>query len=196
MNLTMSLTMKIKQIILPLCTLLLIGGCANQPSHVIVSPVLLHKPQIQYVNKQAALEVTDLRTNSHIVQISKDGEAATLFSSQAQLSAIVKKSLVQAFNKQGLSIEGDSANKIHVYIEQAKTSVKQSFTKYSARNNIALRITIENSAQTFSKTFSSKGSSNGPFSPDIAVLERDLNQQLGNLLSQIVQSNEISSFIR
>lgn len=189
-------TINVRLTLLTLFTAFMLGACATPPSHVIVSPILLHKPQVQYVNKQAQLSVTDLRSNSHVVQILTEGEAADLFSSQAQLSAVIKKSLSQAFKNQGLTINDKSENKIHLYIEQAKTSVNKSFTKYSARNDIALKIKIENSAQTLTKTFSAKGTSNGPFSPDIAVLERDLNQQLGNLLSQIVQSNEINSFIQ
>ncbi|WP_440877512.1 YajG family lipoprotein [Thalassotalea sp. PLHSN55] len=179
-----------------LLSALLLGACASQPNHVIISPVVHMQGQGHYQHKQAAINVTDLRTSNHVVQILKEGKAAELFSSQAQLQSIVQQSLVDAFKQQGLTVNDNSNNKINVYIEQVKTSVNQGFTKYNAQNDIVLKVKIENTEQTLTKTFSSKGKSNGPLTPDMAVLERDLNQQLGGLITKLVQSNELRDFIK
>ena len=58
------------------------------------------------------------------------------------------------------------------------------------------RVVINNGSGTLTKSFKITGKSNGPLKADIAVLERDFNQQLAKLLTQIVQNQEIQKFIK
>jgi len=173
-----------------------IVACSNQPTHIIVSPVINYAPQSVYQGQTYQLNVSDFRTNNHVLQINGSDEKAKLYSSQKNISEIVNDSLTAGFKKQGLSIDEFANNTINVFIEQAKTSVNQEMVKYDAKNELVLRVEVSAGDQTLTKLFSSKGTSNGPLTADIAVLERDLNQQLGTLLAKIMQSPEIQQFIQ
>lgn len=179
-----------------LIVLLALTGCSNKPSNIIIAPDVLATPPSYHTNKQAQLNVVDMRTASHIVQILKDGDAATLISSQERLEKTIKDELVEHWKKQGLSINPNAINTIKIEIDKAIISVEQSLMKYKAQTEIVLKVTINNGEQTLTSTFKNRGNSEGPLRADIAVLERDFNQRLAKVLLQILSNEKISAFLR
>jgi uncharacterized lipoprotein len=173
-----------------------IGGCTNTPSHVIIAPDIMQTPDISYNNKQIKLNVTDMRTSNHIVQIMRKDEAATLISAQNRLEETIKSNLSKHWIKQGLSIQSDAMNIINISIEKAVISVNQEIMEYKVQSEIVLKITITNGSQTLTNTFKNRGNSEGPLKADIAVLERNFNQRLANLLQQILANKKISNFLK
>lgn len=191
--------MKLKKSLLPITSLIiafLLGGCASPPSHIIVAPEILTQTTIQHVNKQATLNVIDMRTANNIVQVLREGEAATLLSAQERLEDTIKNSLSKYWQQQGLAIQTSAVNSITITIDKALISVTQETLSYQAQSNIVLKLTINNSVQTLTSTFKNSGSSNGPFKADIAILERNFNQRLTNVLQQILTNKKINLFLK
>lgn len=191
--------MKLKINLLPVASLIIIfllGGCASAPSHLIVAPEILTQTTNQYVNKQATLKVVDMRTATNIVQILRKGEAATLLSAQERLEDTIKSSLSKHWQHQGLAIQADGTNEMTIVIEKAIISVTQEALSYQASSEIVLKVTINNGVQTLTSTFSNRGNSNGPFKADIAVLERNFNQRLANVLQQVLSNEKIIQFLK
>jgi uncharacterized lipoprotein len=186
---------KLSLALIPLLSIFVLG-CSNTPTHIIVAPDLMNAPTTTYLNKTAQLTVTDMRIAQHIVQILQEGEAAELMNAQESMSSVVEKTLNKAFKQQGLVLSEQADNHINITINKALISVKQGMMSYDAKNALTLTVKIKNTKQTLTKSFSSKGTSNGPMNADIAVLERDFNQQLSKLLSRILANNEITSFIK
>ncbi|WDD98144.1 YajG family lipoprotein [Thalassomonas actiniarum] len=176
--------------------LLLLGGCSQTPSHLIVAPEVMAANSGKYANKQAQLQVLDMRTGNHIVQISRPEKAAQLFSSQAPLKDIVAQSLTAQLNKQGMAMGPVGTNAIEISIDQALIKVDQQLMQYQVKSEIVLTVKIDNGISTLTNTFRNRGSSHGPLKADIAVLERDFNQQLALLLAQVIDNTEIQQFIR
>jgi len=180
--------------------LTLISACANKPSHVVISPDLSitngTSNQQMYQNKQASITITDMRSAQHVVQIIRKDEAAEVYSSQAPLVQIIEKTLTAEFKKQGLGINTQANNAIEIIIDNALVSVQQEMMKYQVNNQLIIRVKVNNGAQTLSNTFKVRGTSEGPLSADIAVLERDFNQQLAQLLAQVINNAEIQHFIK
>ncbi|WP_281559647.1 YajG family lipoprotein [Thalassomonas sp. RHCl1] len=176
--------------------LLLLGGCSQTPSHLIVAPEVMAANSGKYANKQAQLQVLDMRTGNHIVQISRPEKAAQLFSSQAPLKDIVAQSLTTQLNKQGMAMGPVATNAIEVSIDQALIKVDQQLMQYQVKSEIVLTVKVDNGISTLTNTFRNRGSSHGPLKADIAVLERDFNQQLALLLAQVIDNQEIQQFIR
>jgi len=181
-----------------------LSACTNTPTHIIVAPQLINTTPYTYKldsnKKQLNFVVIDNRVASHVVQILRANQAAQLFSSQKHLKNTVSTTLRQAFKTQGLVLSINSnteadMNKLTVYIDAALISVQQEALKYKANNEIILRAVVSNKAQTLTKTFTTKGNSNGPLSADLAVLERDFNQQLGKLLVRILNNTELRAAI-
>lgn len=173
-----------------------LNGCANIPNHVIIAPDIIMTPAISHNNKQAQLDVIDMRTANHVVQIMREGEAATLVSAQEALEDTIKNNLSKHWQKQGLVINTSGINTINISIEKAVISVSQATMKYKVQTEIVLKVTINNGAQTLTTTFSNRGNSDGPLQADIAVLERNFNQRLAKLLQQILASKKISDFLK
>jgi uncharacterized lipoprotein len=180
--------------------LVLLTACANKPTYVVVAPDLSitnsGSSQSAYLNKQASLTITDIRSAQHVVQILRKNEAAEVYSSQQPLNIIVEQTLTSEFKKQGLEIHSQANNDIEIIIDNGLISVQQEMLKYQANNELVIRVKINNGSQTLSNTFKVRGTSEGPLNADIAVLERDFNQQLAKLLTQIINNAEIKRFIK
>ena len=183
----------LKGFIITLTTLLF--ACSSGVKHVIVNPELLTSSSNAYQQKQAQISFTDLRRANHIVQILRANAAAELYSPQQPLIDIIKTSLSAGLKKNGLQLQPLAANQIEVIVDNALISVQQELVKYQAHNAISVRVIANNGQKTLTKTFKISGNSNGPFSADIAVLERDFNQQLAKLLTQITNNKELQAFL-
>lgn len=186
-----------KKRLLPIAAILtLLTACSNGPTSVVVAPQIMQTNAYNFMHKSAQLDVIDSRSSTHVVQILKEGEAATLYPSQAPLASVISKSLSDSFKVQNLSIKESAANSITVFIDKALITVNQSMVKYTAKNEIALRVSISNGDQTLNKKYNATGNSNGALNADIAVLERDFNQQVGKVLGQILADQAIQEFIK
>jgi len=178
----------------------LLTACANKPSHVVISPDLTitngTTAQVKYQDKQASMTITDLRRAQHVVQIIREDQAAEVYSSQAPLNQIIEITLKSEFKKQGLDVNTQANNAIEVIIDNALISVQQEMMQYQVNNELVVRVKVNNGVQTLSKVFKVRGTSQGPLSADIAVLERDFNQQLTQLLAQVINNAEIQHFIK
>jgi uncharacterized lipoprotein len=181
---------------LPLIYTLLLNACTSAPTHLIIAPDITNIPTSKHINQQATLNVNDMRTAGHLVQILKEGNAAILFSAQNRLEDIIEKSISKVWQEQGLTIQNPAVNSINIIIEKAITSVTQKTMSYHAQSEIILEIKINNGLKTLTSTFKNSGDSKGPFKADIAVLERNFNQRLTNLLQQILANKEINQFLR
>lgn len=191
--------MKSKKNLLLITSLIMafvLSACASAPSHLIIAPEMMSTSVIQHADQQASLNVVDMRTAIHVVQILREDEAATLFSAQERLEDIIKNRLSKHWQQQGLLIQATAVNSINIAIEKALISVTQETLKYQVQTEVVLKVTINNGLQTLTSTFNNRGNSNGPFKADIAVLERNFNQRLANLLQQILANDKINNFLK
>ena len=175
--------------------LISIVGCSAAPTHLIVSPQVNIAPSNQLSHKEAQLNVVDMRTSTHIIQILEKDEAATILSSEQRLEDIIQGILVKQWQQQGLSFTDNATNKMTVTIEKAVISVDQESVSYNTQSEIIIKVSIDNSKQTLTSRFKTRGHSEGALNADIAVLEREFNQHLSSLLKQILSSNDIKTFL-
>jgi len=175
---------------------LMLSGCSSAPSHLIIAPEIIVQSVIQHNDKKSTLNVVDMRTANHIIQILREGKAATIFSAQERLEDIIKNSLSKNWKQQGLTLQSNAVNSINVTIEKALISVAQQTMSYQVKTEIVLKVAVNNSIQTLTSTFKNNGSSKGPFKADLAVLERNFNQRLANLLQQILVNEKVNSFLK
>jgi len=183
----------IKLLLLSFSTLLF--ACSSPVKQVIVSPEINLGNSNVFQQKQAQIHFKDLRPTNHIVEILRIGEVAQLYPPQQTIVSVVEQSLSSALKANGLQIQPLAANKVEVLIDNAVITVHQDLLKYGASNLMNIRVVINNAQGTLTKSFKVSGTSNGPLKADLAVLERDFNQQLAKLLIQIVQSKELQQFI-
>ena len=177
---------------------MLLVACSTTVKNVIVSTELQMVSNNAYQQKQAELMVTDQRLAKHIVQITKDNivtEGSKRYFAQQALKDIITRSLTNGFKTSSLQLQPNATTKIEIVIDKAIINVVEDLVKYTANNEIVLRVIAKNNHETLTKTFKRIGTSNGPFNADMAVLERDFNQKLTKLLTDIIQNNALQEFI-
>ncbi|MEW6990803.1 YajG family lipoprotein [Colwelliaceae bacterium 6441] len=184
----------LKTALIPLAFTLL-SSCSSAPKQMVVSPQVIGMTSNAYLQKTANVIVNDLRTNSHIIAIHKEGDAIELISANTLLDETIKSTYINLLNKQSLSINNNSANIITLTINQADIKVSQELVKYKTKSLITLTAKVTSGEKTLTKTYKNNGKSEGVFTADLAVLERNFNQQLGKVLTQIVNDKEIQLFI-
>jgi len=183
-------------LLLTLSLLAMLSACSSAPTHVVISPELSGYSKGVYFDNKVQLNVTDQRSTNYIVQILQDDKPAQLLSSQNTLTNIIKETISPVLRKQGLGIDTFSNVYLDIMIDNALINVEQSLFNYTAKNTIALRVLVKNGDTVLTKNFNISGSSNGPLKADIAVLERDFNNQLAATLVRITNSFEIQSAIK
>lgn len=175
---------------------LLLSACTSSPTHLVIAPDLITNKQTNLQLKQLQISVQDMRPARHVMQVLKKDQPAQLFSSQQALTDAIKSALNDGFQQAGAQITQVGGNAIDVTVNKALISVDQGLVEYKASNAIVLSISIDNGEQSLQKTYRIKGSSNGPLKADVAVLERDFNQQLGKLLNDIIGDPQVHQFLR
>jgi uncharacterized lipoprotein len=189
MNIT---TFKLIAMVLLLASIV---GCSTAPTHLIVAPQVYLSPSNQLAGKEAHLNVVDMRTSPHIIQILEQDEAAIILSSEQRLEDIIQGLLAKQWQQQGLTLTNSANNQITITIEKAIISVEQESVSYSTQSEIVIKVSIDNSKQTLTSSFKNRAHSEGALNADIAVLEREFNQHLSTLIKQILISKDIKTFL-
>jgi len=171
-------------------------GCSNTSPKMVIAPNLINETSNKLAGKSAFVEVNDLRNKIHIIEISKKDKAAELISSHQNLSNTISESFKKTLSHNGLDVNDHGENQLTLIINTAEVNVQQTMVKYKATSLITLTIQLLTTEQTFTKTYNSKINSEGVLNVDIAVLERDFNQQLTNLFEKIVNDDELHQFLK
>ncbi len=178
-------------------TLLILNlfACTTTKPRIVVAPEVATNQSVVYQQESIALTITDLRTSRHIIQILKENKAAELINSSSALDHILTTKFTQIFQQQGLIVSENSNIKLDIAISKALISVQQNLVNYKANTEIIIQVKVNNPPKVLTKSFRIRGTNEGPFKADIAVLSRDFNQQLAQLIEQIVNDTELQTFI-
>ncbi|MDO6428636.1 YajG family lipoprotein [Thalassotalea sp. 1_MG-2023] len=179
-----------------IATSAIITACSTAPSAFIVTPQLLLPSNNHYSGQHASVKVEDMRTAHHVLEIVKEDSAAQIVTSRTPLQTDIATAFTAGLKKSGLDVSSASANQLRLVINQAKITVEQSLSKYASQSVIRLTVQFSGGDKTLTKTFNSRSTSNGVLKADMAVLERDFNQQLSDLLTQVVQDPELQQFVQ
>lgn len=179
-----------------LFAMVFISGCSSTSKQMVLSPQIIQQQGAFYAQKTASVAVTDLRASSHIIAIHQEDEPTELISANTHIDNVVKNAYLSTLKGQALTVSDMAPNTIELFINNAHVNVNQSLMKYTVKSQITLTAQVTSNGQTLTKTYNNKGSSEGVLKADLAVLERDFNQQLGKVINQIVQDSEIHTFLQ
>ncbi len=183
-------------ILTSLLSIFLTAGCANGPQQMILSPQALIVSSNTFINRSATLKVNDLRTNTHVIAIHQVGEASELISTHDHFDKVIYDVFKASLQKNALNINNNALNQLTLIINTAQIDVQQALLKYKSKSQITLTAQMVVGDKILTKTYNSKENSKGILSADLAVLERDFNQQLSKLFARIVNDQELQQFIK
>jgi len=183
------------QRLIVLSLILLVSACAKPPTTMVVAPSFVPTQQPSQDRGPLDLQVIDNRGYRHVLHLTGSNEPQNLINASQQPQALVNESFEQQLKQQGFWFSPTANNNITVNIEQMLISLSQHSFKYTSTSNIVLSVDISNGEQTLNKQYKASGQSHGPFTADIAVLERIFNQQLSKLILEITRDPQIQQYL-
>ncbi|GIU47564.1 MULTISPECIES: YajG family lipoprotein [Shewanella] len=186
-----------KSLPLFLCSALFLSACASHtPTHIALNP---NVPNV--VNKidrydTVAVSTIDVRKANFIVRFNKGDEAAQLVSPsepiRQQLDSVFKKSMSNA----GYQVDPAASNTVEFQLDYLLTDVTESTFGFEAKTDLTINVIAKNQTQEFTKIYNGKGLLKGPFSPDFATLELDMNKLIDELTTKIINDPELHHFLQ
>ncbi|WNC67606.1 YajG family lipoprotein [Thalassotalea nanhaiensis] len=177
-------------------SILLIAGCASEPTAITLNPTVTNDTGKVYKNLSAKISVNDLRSTAHIVELLSAEDPSTLIGTTSSLREVLVSKFSTELTSQGLNVADSSDLKVEFNVERARTYVNQDVLDYRANTIIKLKVKVENPAQTLSKTFTLRATTRGALTADIDELQRDFNIQLAKLILQVLEDQQLQEFIK
>jgi len=176
--------------ILTLCT-----ACSSTPpTHFIINPVPAVSANSPFA-EQISINVTDNRARQDVLQRSEDGKKSYL-TAQLPTTSFIKAGLTASFQQSasfGINIVANPH--VDVNIEKMAIKLEQSTLSYETKSLVVLAVTINHGTKTLNKTFKRQGTSKGPLTADIAVLEQEFNQLLSQLFNDISHDQQVIKYL-
>ncbi|WP_076541255.1 YajG family lipoprotein [Shewanella sp. UCD-KL21] len=186
-----------KSLPLLLCTSLFLSACASYtPTHIALNPSV---PQpLNQIDQYATVAVNtiDVRKANFIVRFNKEGEAAELISPSEPIRQQLDSVFKQAMTKVGYQVDPAATNSAEFQLDYLLTDVTESTFGFEAKTTLTINVVAKNQTQEFTKIYNAKGLLKGPFSPDYATLELDMNKLIDELTSKIINDAELHHFLQ
>lgn len=185
--------MKIIIVLLSLVTLC--SGCSSTaPTHFIVNTAPIMSLNT-VTNKTINIEVTDNRARQDILLRINNGKKSYL-AAQLPTTTFIKQGLITSFGQDSaVGFSPTSHRLLHINIEKMAIKLDQSTMFYETQSLVMLAVTITNGTKTLNKTFKRQGTSKGPLTADIAVLEQEFNQLIAQLFNDISQDTQVIQYL-
>lgn len=177
-------------------SVLLVSACANEPTAITLNPKLTNIQPVVYQQLSAKLSVNDIRASNHIVEVLSNDKKSKLIGTTTSLEHVLNHQFSQELGSQGLALVDSGDITLNFSVERARTYVNQDVLDYRANTIIKLKVKVENPVQTLSKTFTLRATNRGPLTADIHELQQDFNIQLAKLITQVIEDEQLQSFIK
>jgi uncharacterized lipoprotein len=186
---------QVKKVVIGL-TIIVLTACSSTAKKMVISPQISEIKSTVYALKSAQVNVIDMRPNRHVVAIHREGEAIELVSAHDHFDSIINGLYKQSLKNNGLLLDESSPNNIELIINSAEVHVYQELMKYKTTSQLSLTAKVTSGDKTLTKNFNNKGKSNGVLSADLAVLERNFNQQISDTITLIINDKEIQQLLK
>lgn len=186
-----------KSLPLFLCASLFLSACASYtPTHIALNPSV---PQsINQIDQYASIAVStiDVRKANFIVRFNKGDDAAELISPSEPIRQQLDSVFKQALTKVGYQVNPAATNSVQFQLDYLLTDVTESTFGFEAKTALTINVVAKNERQEFTKIYNGKGTLTGPFSPDYATLELDMNKLIDELNTKIINDTELHQFLQ
>lgn len=166
------------------------AGCAQAPKPFILAPA--QQTTASNLALIPQLQVQDMRQAKYLIKVThSDGEIELIHTKQAPAN-VIEQALNTRLIQKSVDLSGWN---YQVSIAKLHVEVAQHSLKYESNSNIILQVNLTNEKTTLTKNFKRQGTSHGPLRADQAVLEREFNIMLGQVLNDITNDAELNRLI-
>lgn len=177
-----------------LISLLFITSCSHSPTTIMLQPELAINEKSTSLQSHLTwnMRSQDQRIAHYLIEISSGDDVATLINESQSSRMLIENSLRKQWLEQGLSFTSDSQYKIDLTIVKLLAQVKQHSLSFDLNSNIIIKVKLSSNSKTFTKTFTAHLSEEAPFNASVSKVAEQLNAQLSQLLTEIVQDPELT----
>jgi uncharacterized lipoprotein YajG len=172
-------------------------GCAPKPKNMIINtPEPLEYSNI-YRGQNFKVVVQDSRREKHLIKVLDSDGDAVLHQPGSPIVKNLSMSLKQSFKAQGLTVNEYAGPKLLLEIIQMETVVEQSMVDYDAALTVEFRLTIDHmNNRSYHKIFTGHSTRGGILRFDLALLERDMNALIEQVLDDMYQDQFVQQTIQ
>jgi len=178
--------------LLPLCAVLALSACSNQPNQLILNPVY-QGGKVSVINSNLSTSVIDLRGDNVTLKIIESDKTKTLAS--PGIADSVKSALDSALSRNGANISNLSTIRFELDIHQLQAVVTEKMMTHSSNATIEFGVRVVKNASTFNKNYQGNANLEGPLSHDRAKIEGQLNKLTEQIITRIVSDPELIAYL-
>lgn len=171
------------RIIFAASLLLIVSACQSQPDPLIINSDTVADKLNTKINQ---IIVSDQRSYSYLYRHKKDDDKAQFAPAQRPLTDIVEEALQP--------VTGGSDNNgltWHVTIEKALIDATLHTVKYELEHSVTVRVEATRGNRRYSNFYSGTYNSGGGLKPAQATIERQFNQLLNSVLTEIANDPKL-----
>jgi uncharacterized lipoprotein YajG len=176
---------------------LLFSGCSAQyPATTNLNLEVGNQPYGIYAsNTSAALKGHDARLDTAVVIYHLKGKSPVRIPNHEPPHKLVTEQLATGLQEQGLVFESGSSVRILIDLNDLVAIVTRGNLLYSATAKSNLTLTIKNKETSLIKTYNRQANRDSAGKPSVQDLEKMLNDHLNDIVSQILQDEEVQAAI-
>ncbi|WP_169307020.1 YajG family lipoprotein [Ferrimonas sediminicola] len=180
--------------LLPLLGALLLAGCASAPNTLILAP---SAPMVQAGSQQGALALTsvDHRPEQFLVEVRKDDGAAELLSPAEPPRQLLEQGIRDGLSRLGYRIDPAATVTLSLSLDKLVMKIDQGTFGHDASTSLIATVIVDNRGRTLTKEYRVRSSFSGPLKPEMARIEREMNDRLSQLMSDIVNDPELHTHL-
>ncbi len=188
-------SLKSIRFITPIFVLLFLFSCSSVPNTMQVDPEIStgKNPPVIDSNHIWSLSSQDRRIAHYLIEISTGDGPATLINEADSSHRIIKQTLDNEWQAQGLITSSSSDYNIDLQLIKLLAKVKQSSYKHEINSEVVIKIQLSGNNKIYNKTFNSSAVSEAPLNANSKKISKQLNTQLSQLLTEIALDPEIKA---
>jgi uncharacterized lipoprotein len=184
-----------KKIFLFACVLLLPGCTVKYPETANLNLQVPVQSSVVYTNSTASVNGYDTRENPEIIVFKVKNESVVKVPSLNSPHVVITERLAGGLREQGLQFESNSPVRILIYLNQLLATVTKPKLLYNSEAVSQVTLEVITSRTSLTKKFTRNNSQESVSRPDLAEIEKMLNDQLSSIVNQILIDAEFRELI-
>lgn len=184
-----------KKIILLACVLLFPGCTVKYPEIANLKLEVPFQSSVVYTNSTASVRGHDAREDPEIVVFKVKKEPVVKVSNINSPHIVITERLIGGLREQGLQFKSNSPVRILLNLNQLQVTVTKPKLLYNSEAVSEVIMEVTNSKNSLTKTYTRKHDQGSASRPKIDEIEKMLNDQLSDIVSQILMDTEFRKLI-
>lgn len=183
-----------KRIVLGIALALWLSSCAVQvPKHTNLHPALPERINQQYAQEDSAFAITgkDNRPYPDVVTFALGKDAPVRLDNRPAPEELLADLLSLGFQKQGLIVYPSAPTHLTIVVDELSAEVTRPKALFATETKTKVRLSVQKHSATLTRTFSRESSVETLRQPQLPALEKELNDQLTDIIADILGDPEI-----